>query len=60
MYVMRCSSFLLLVIEALHGTVANLDVRVSERVNFSASNCDEHNAELGKCNVVEFPTNWQV
>jgi len=43
----------------LHGTVANLVLRVSECVKFSAGGCDVHIAELGKYNIVEFPTNWQ-
>ena len=60
MFAMRCSSFLLLIIEDLHGTVANLDVRVSECVMFSIGDCHVHIAELAKYNVAEFPTNWQV
>jgi len=40
--------FLPLVIEDLHGTVTNLDVRVSECVKFSVDDCDVHVAELGK------------
>jgi len=52
--------FLSSVTEESHGTVANLDVRVSQCVKFSVGDCDVHVAELGKYNVVEFPTNWQV